>query len=166
MHLDFASALNVVSTVTLIAALVFTGLQVRAANRARREQAAMTVIETAALSENSARFLELLSEIPEGASAAAIDNLDADTKRQIFLFGLRVEIIGYMLFHGLVDIQTVNDLAGGAILSFWSRAKEWSIERRKRTGHNEFLEWCEWLANQITEYRATRPYVPAYLRTE
>jgi hypothetical protein len=48
MHFDFASALNLVSTITLIGALVFTGLQVRAANRARREQAAVTVIETAA----------------------------------------------------------------------------------------------------------------------
>src|SRR5207302_8481834 len=52
MHLDFADELNLVSTVTLIGALVFTGLQVRAADRARREQAAVTVIETAALSEN------------------------------------------------------------------------------------------------------------------
>jgi len=42
MHVDFASARNLVSTVTLIGALVFTGLQVRAANRARREQAAVT----------------------------------------------------------------------------------------------------------------------------
>ena len=100
MHLAFASALNLVSTVTLIGALVFTGLQVRAANCTRRDQAAITVIETAALSENSARFLELLSEIPEGASAAVIENLDAETRRQIFLFGLRVEIIGYMVFHG------------------------------------------------------------------
>ena len=165
MHLDFASLLNLVSTITLIGALIFTGLQVRAANRARREQAAVTVIETAALSENSARFLELLSEIPESASATTIDNLDPETKRQIFLFGLRVEVIGYMVFHGLVDVQTVNDLAGGAILSFWSRAKNWSEERRKRTGHDEFLEWCEWLASQITQYRAIRPYTPAYLRS-
>src|SRR5213080_4787873 len=138
MHFDFANVLSLVSTVTLIGALVFTGMQVRAANRARREQAAVTVIETAALSENSARFLELLSEIPEGASADAINNLDAETRRQIFLFGLRVEVIGYMVNHGLVDVQTVNDLAGGAILSFWSRAKNWSEERRKRTGHDEF----------------------------
>jgi hypothetical protein len=75
-----------------------------------------------------------------------------------------VEVIGYMVFHGLVNVQTVNDLAGGAILSFWSRAKNWSVERRKRTGHDEFLEWCEWLATQIEQYRATRPYVPAYSR--
>jgi hypothetical protein len=164
MHLDFANALNLVSTVTLIGALVFTGLQVRAANRARRDQAAVTVIETAALSENSARILELFGEIPEGASAAVIDNLDVETRGQILQFGLRVEVIGYMVFHGLVDVQTANDLAGGAILTFWSRARNWSLERRKRTGHDEFLEWCEWLAMQIAQYRATRPYVPAYSR--
>jgi large-conductance mechanosensitive channel len=94
MDFDLGNLLNLVSTFTLIGALVFTGLQVRAANRARREQAAVTVIQTAALSENSARFLELLSEIPDGASVAVIENLDADTRRQIFLFGLRVEVIG------------------------------------------------------------------------
>jgi hypothetical protein len=166
VHLDFASALNLVSTVTLIGAFVFTGMQVRAANRARREQAAVTVIQTAALSENSARFLELLSEIPENASAKVIDDLDAETRRQIFLFGLRVEVIGYMVFHGLVDLQTVNDLAGGAILSFWSRAKNWSTERRRRTGHDEFLEWCQWLAMRIEQLRTTHAYVPAYSRTK
>ena len=165
MHLDFANVLNLVSTVTLIGALIFTGLQVRAANRARRDQAAVTVIETAALSENSARILELFGEIPEGASATVIDNLDAETRHQILQFGLRLEIIGYMVFHGLVDVQTANDLAGGAILTFWSRAKNWSEERRKRTHHDEFLEWCEWLATQIAQYRATRPYVPAYSRS-
>jgi hypothetical protein len=164
MHLDFASALNLVSTVTLIGALVFTGLQVRAANRARREQAAVTVIETAALSENSARFLELLSEIPDDASAAVIENLDAETRRQIFLFGLRVEVIGYMVFHGLVNVQTVNDLAGGAILGF-GRARKTGRRKGKRTGHDEFLEWCEWLTTQIAQYRATRPYIPAYSRS-
>src|SRR5205814_10257859 len=162
MHFDFASALNLVSTVTLIGALVFTGMQLRAANRARREQAAVTVIQTAALSENSARFLELLSEIPEGASVAIIENLAAETRSQIFQFGLRVEVIGYMVFHGLVDIQTVNDLAGGAILSFWSRAKNWSVERQKRIGQDKFLEWCEWPTTKFAQYRATAPYVPAY----
>lgn len=75
MHIDFASALNLVSTITLIGALVFTGMQVRAANRARREQAAVIAIQTAALSENSARILELLGEIPEDAASSVIDNL-------------------------------------------------------------------------------------------
>src|SRR5204862_300617 len=164
MHLDFADLLNLVSTVTLIGALVFTGMQVRAANRARREQAAVTAIQTAALSENSARILELLGEIPENASAAEIDNLNAEARRQILEFGLRLEIIGYMVSHGMVDLQIVNDLGGGAVLGFWSRAKNWWQEGRKRIGEAEFLAWCEWLATQIALHRATRTYIPAYER--
>jgi hypothetical protein len=165
MHLDFANVLSLVSTVTLIGALVFTGLQLRAANRAQREQAAVTAIQTTALSENSARILELLGQIPEGASATAIDNLDAEAKRQILQFGLRLEVTGYMVSHGMVDLQIVNDLAGGAILGFWSRTKNWSEERRQRTGQAEFLEWCEWLATQIERDRVMRSYVPAYSRS-
>lgn len=108
MHLDFANALNLVSTVTLIGALVFTGLQVRAANRARREQAAVTAIQTTALSENSARILELLGQLPEGASAKVIDNLEAEAKWQILEFGLRVEVTGYMVSHGMVESPKVS----------------------------------------------------------
>lgn len=164
MHFDFADALNLVSTITLIGAFVFTGLQVRAANRARREQAAVTVIQTTALSENSARILELLGNLPEDASAEVIEGLDAETRRQILQFGLRLEVTGYMVSHKMVDLEIINELAGGAILGFWSRAKHWSQERRKRTGQDEFLEWCEWLVTQLEQERARRSYVPAYSR--
>jgi hypothetical protein len=164
MHLSFADALNLISTLTLIGALVFTGMQVRAANSARRDQGAVAVIQTA-LSENSAHILELFGAIPEGASAAVIDNLDATTQREIIQFGLRLEVMGYMVFHRLVDIKTLNDLAGGVILSYWSRVQAWSELRRKRTGHAEFLEWCEWLATGVARCRAKQAYVPAYARS-
>ena len=160
MHLSFADALNLISTLTLIGALIFTGMQVRTANSARRDQAAVAVIQTA-LSENSAHILELFSEIPEGASATVIDNLDATTRREIIQFGIRLEVMGYMVFHGLVDLKTVNDLAGGVVLGYWSRAQAWSEERRKRTSHPGFLEWCEWLAAGVARCRAERAYVPA-----
>ncbi len=44
---DMTTILNVVSTFTLIGALVFTGLQVRTANRARAERATLAIIEVA-----------------------------------------------------------------------------------------------------------------------
>ena len=161
MHFDFANTLNLISTLTLIGALIFTGLQVRAANHARRDQAAITVIRTA-LSENSARALELFGAIPENAPVSVIDNLDPETLRAILEFGLRLEVIGYMVFRRLVDLETVNDLAGGAVLGFWSRVKAWTEERRRNTGHPEFLEWCDWLAARIAERRAGASYVAAY----
>ena len=104
----------------------------------------------------------MFGEIPEDASVALIDNLNAETKRAMIEFGLRLEVIGYMAFRRLVDLQTANDLAGGVILSYWSRAKAWSEATRERTSHDEFLEWCEWLAIQIARRRAAKVYVPAY----
>ena len=46
MHLDLASILNLVSTAAIVGALVFTALQVRAASNARRDQAAVVIIQT------------------------------------------------------------------------------------------------------------------------
>lgn len=114
----------------------------RSANHARREQAAVTVIETAALSENSARFLELLSEIPDGASAAVIENLDADTRRQIFLFGLRVEVIGYMDAAAVV----VSTIAADSAVGDRQRSvvvRSWRARRRRprRTQEGSQYVW-------------------------
>ena len=46
--------------------------------------------------------------------------------------------------------EIANDLAGGVIIGYWARAKGWAEETRRRTGHDEFLEWCE-LPEQRTE---------------
>lgn len=68
MPLSFADLLNILSAITLVGALIFTALQVRQSSQARRDQAAITMLQTA-LSENSARVLELLGTIPEGSVA-------------------------------------------------------------------------------------------------
>jgi len=159
--LDLAAALNLISTFAIVGALIFTGLQVRAANLARKDQAALEMIRTA-LSENSARGLELFGQIPENAPADVIEKMPPQSRLDIFEFGIRFEMIGYMVYRRLLDLKTVDDLTGGTILAFWSRAKGWAYERRSRTGHDEFLEWLEWAVIQLEKRRGARAYVPAY----
>jgi hypothetical protein len=161
MHLDLPAILNLISTLAIVGALVFTGLQVRAANLARRDQAAMELIRTA-LSENSARGLEMFGSIPEHAPASVIEQMSVEARRDIFEFGIRFEMIGYMVYRRLLDLKTVDDLTGGTILACWARTEAWAKERRTRTGHDEFLEWLEWIALQLKRRRGTRAYVPAY----
>src|SRR3954454_17884968 len=161
MHLDLGIWLNLISTAAIVGALIFTGLQVRAANLARRDQAALELIRTA-LSENSARGLEMFGSIPEHAPPNVIEEMPVEARRDIFEFGIRCEMIGYMVYRRLLDLKTVDDLTGGTILGLWSQANVWAREHTPRTGHHEFLEWCEWLANQLEKRRATCAYVPAY----
>ena len=82
---------------------------------------------------------------PRRASAALIEKLDAETKRAIIEFGLRLEVIGYMVFHRLVDLKTANDLNGALSLPT-GRAPRRGRKKRAR-GNAEFLEWCEWLGD-------------------
>ena len=101
MHLNFADILNLVSTFTLIGALVFTALQVRQANQSRRDQAAITVLQTA-LSQNSVLMLEMFATIPENAPAETINNFDQEQQRAILEFGLRLEVMGFTVYRNLV----------------------------------------------------------------
>src|SRR4029453_16833970 len=103
MHLDLTAGLNLISTLAIVGALIFTGLQVRAANLARRDQAALEMIRTA-LSENSARGLELFGQIPDNAPAQVINELPPQMKLDIFEFGIRWEMIGYMVYRRSLDL--------------------------------------------------------------
>ena len=69
-HLDLSSILNFISTAAVVGALIFTALQVRAANHSRRDQAAITLIQT---TQNASwtESLALLFTLPENATAGA-----------------------------------------------------------------------------------------------
>lgn len=163
MHLDLASALNLISTFAIVGALIFTALQVRAANRTRSDQAAITVIQTAQ-SESMTRAADLMGKLPEGAKAEDIERMGPEMERAVFEFGVRLETIGCMVFRRIVRLESVDDLIGGVTLVFWSRAKAWGERERERTGNPKFLEWCEWLANRIAERREKLGLESAHVR--
>lgn len=159
MHLDFAAVLNLISTLAIVGALIFTALQVREVNSARREQASVAMILT-----THSISVDLLSKLPENATIADIDLSSPETRRALFEFGVRLETIGYMVHQRMVRLDTVDDLMGGVTMVYWSRAKAWAEAERDRTGNPKFFEWCQWVATQITKRRAKGKAVPAYLR--
>lgn len=101
MHLDLGTILNLISTLTLIGALVFTGLQLRASNRTRREQAAITVIQSA-----QSEAWTQASDVIHRARQTGDENgegMDRNLELALFTVGIRLEAIGYMVFERLVD---------------------------------------------------------------
>jgi hypothetical protein len=163
MHLDLASLLNLISTIAIVGALIFTGLQVRAANRARHDQAAITVIQTTQ-SAIWTHALDLIGKLPQDAKPEDIVRMGKEIEQAVFEFGIRLETIGYMVFRRIIPLEAVDDLIGGVTLVFWSRAKAWSENYRKETSNSKFNEWCEWLAERITERHARMGHEPGHLR--
>jgi hypothetical protein len=163
MHLDLAVWLNLISTAAIVSALIFTALQVRQANTKRRDQAAVTLIQTVQR-EGWTRALDLIGKLPANATAADVDNAGIETQRAVIEYGIRAETIGYMVFRRTVDLQTVDDLVGGVTLMYWSRAKAWCERNRERTSNPKSFEWCEWLVNRIAERRKQLGHDPAFAR--
>jgi len=163
MHLDLAAWLNLISTVAIVGALIFTAVQVRQGNIKRRDTAAVTLIETVQ-SEGWTRMLDLIGKLPDAAPASDVEVAGPEVQRAIIEFGVRLETVGYMVFRRNVDLQTVDDLIGGVTLAFWSRGRSWMQRERERTGTLKYAEWCEWLADRIAERREKVGHNPGYLQ--
>jgi hypothetical protein len=161
--LDLATLLNAISTLAIVLALVFTGLQVRLGNLSRVDQAAIAVIQ-ASQSDNWTRALDLLSVLPAEARPEDIERAGPQIAHAVFEFGVRLETTAYLVYLRLVSMEIIDDLMGGVTLVYWARAKRWAERERTRTGNPKFLEWCEWLADRIAERRATRGHEPAHVR--
>jgi len=162
-HLDLAVWLNVISTLAIVAALIFTALQVRQGNIKRRDQAAITLIQT--LQDQSwARGLDLIDKLPENATRADLENTSPEVQRALTELGVRLETVGYLVFRRNIDLQSVDDLIGGITLGFWSRAKCWAEKGRESTGNPKYAEWVEWLVDRISERRSRLGHESAHTR--
>jgi hypothetical protein len=162
-HLDLNGWLSLVSTVAVVVALVFAGLQVRQANSQRRDQAAMAFIQSAQ-GDGWTDAMRRMSQLPADATADVVDAGGDEALIGLMNFGVRLETIGYMVHLRLVSLAMVDDLLGGMVLVFWSRARAWVLRERERTGNPKLWEWCQWLADRVTERRAARGHVPAHVR--
>ncbi len=161
-HVDLATILNLVSTIAIVGALIFTALQVRQGNRSQRDQAALAMMKTV-MRDTLTQSLELLSDLPANTPLAEIEKAGAETRRALLEFGVGLESIGYMAFRRMLPLDTVDELMGGLTQMYWSRAKAWAENERTRTDNPKFFEWCEWLADRIGDRRRMqRGHLPAH----
>jgi hypothetical protein len=111
------------------------------------------------------RAMHAVAQLPAAVSAEEVDTLGGGASTALVEFGVRLESVGYMVYSRLVSLETVDDLIGGVILMFWSRAKDWGHARARCGPANpKLFEWCEWMADRIVERRATRGHEPAHIK--
>ena len=162
MHIDLATLLNLISTLAIVGALIFTGLQVRTANRTRADQAAVTVIQTTQ-SSSWIDSLELIATLPENAEPALVDEAGKAMATALFTFNIRLETIGYMVYCRIITLKAIDDLIGGVVMVYWSRAGRWMQRYRDATSNPKIGEWSEWLVDQIIARRSRAEYGPAHI---
>lgn len=160
--LDLQSWLSLISTVAIVVALAFAGMQVRQANRSRGDQAAAALIQSTQV-DSWTRAMQNVALLPAGATAEQVDATDGGADA-LMDFGVRLEAIGYMVFQRLVSLEMADSLLGGVTLVFGDRSRGWVLRQRAATGNPNMFEWCEWLADRIRERRAAIPHQPAHVQ--
>jgi hypothetical protein len=153
--MDGSNILSVLSTLALVGAVVFAGLQVRQTNLQRKEQTAIEL----ARSMQSVEWTSAVGPISRIPLHGAL-TLDQTTEAAATSLGLRLETLGYLVFRRAVTLDVIDELFGGMTRTAWDRLDPWVHKWRVDSGNEKAYEWFQWLAERLLE-RSVSP-TPAY----
>ena len=159
---DLANIVEIVGMFAILSGIVVGLIQLKQHRIQRRE---LAILECARSFEDK-EFTEayrLISELPEGMTKANFDKLGDEYEPAAIRVGMKFETMGLLNHRGVIPIDAVSDLVGGAGLKIWSVIELWVEETRTHRSHPTFLEWYQWLAERLIE-RGRTDMQPAFLR--
>jgi len=149
---------GVVIVVTAFAAII----QLRQLREQRRDSAAVELARSLKDIEFIRAFEKTIS-LPVGISAKELRSLGSEYVDAASIIGLRLEMLGVLVYRGAIAFDVTEDLAGGGIVSMWIRLKDFARETREQQHYPMYLEWFQWLAEQY-EKRDRLHQKPAHER--
>jgi hypothetical protein len=147
---DLSTIANVATALTVLTGVGFGLMEARRARQERRERAAFAAVQVI-MTPSWMNSMVLVQSIPDGASAADIQN-DPRRFEAAQRIGLILEGIGYSVFARIVPLSVVDDLLGGTIRVAFRKMRPYIEFERNRAGSRKTWEWFEWLAIQLDRH--------------
>ncbi|MGD8319593.1 MAG: hypothetical protein PVJ02_04050 [Gemmatimonadota bacterium] len=152
--------LDLIQTVAIVLGIVFALLELSQMREERSRQAAAELarsFQTPELMEGVTTALRM----PDGASADEVlqhfQGNDALLNQTAEIF----ETVGILVYRGEIDLWLVDDLMGGAAITFWNKTRAYWEYWRREMDRPAIAEWTQWLAERLAELdTSTQP--PAY----
>ena len=155
---------DLVTIFGVIAGFSYYVLTVRNANKARQQTISRELVKELSSVENQRIFMELLlmDWIDFDDSLKKYDstvNIDNYSKRASIWASYNS--MGYELYKGNIDIETIYHLTGYQVLWFlWNKFKPIILGYRKRYGNPDHMKWLEYLVDELAKERM-RQRLPA-----
>ena len=147
---DLADIVEIIGIVAILFGVVFGVIQLKQHRIQRRE---LALLECARSFED-ADFTEayrLISELPAGMTKAELDKLGDKYESAAIRVGMKFETMGLLVHRGVIPIDAMSDLVGGAALTIWRVMEPWVEETRTHRSHPSFWEWYQWLVERLVE---------------
>ena len=103
----------------------------------------------------------LITELKQGISLDEIKALGNEYELAALRVGMKFETIGLLVYKGVVPIDAMQDLVGGAALTIWNVLETYTYQTRKVRSHPTFWEWYQWLVDRLREESSTKS-IPAF----
>ncbi|MHB8606115.1 MAG: DUF4760 domain-containing protein [Thermoplasmatota archaeon] len=162
MALDVTVLANLAIALSVVVALVFGVLQVRAAARDRRERLTLEVIRGLQTREFASMMVGVVEhesppETTEGWRALPRE------KRVLFLhFAQEMEMLGLLVYDGTIELELVERTLGNFVTAAFEKYRA-GFESLRATLPDPYLgEYFEWLAHRVDSRMSDRPRAPAY----
>lgn len=168
MNLEaLANLVEIVGIFAIIFGIVFGLIQLKQ-NRVQRRDMAILECARSFEDEDFTEAYRLISELPEGITQERLEELGEEYQSAAMRIGHKFETIGLLVHRGVIPLDAMEDLVGGAALTIWRVLEPWVMEARIKRAHPTFWEWFEWLIERLRERgREERPpAVTAYAKWE
>jgi hypothetical protein len=153
---------NIALALSFVVALVFGIVQVRAAERDRRERLTIDTLRAFQTRE----FAEFINFYRKGTFPKNQGDLDAMPEREQVMylqFAQQMESLGILVAENIIDLDLVDKTLGDFVATTWKNYAPRFIDARK---NDPYLgEYFQWLAERTTEYSKKNPREPFYKNT-
>ncbi len=158
----FSVIVDILGSISVIAAIIFGVNQIRQFHRQRRDQAAIELVRSVQDSEFTRAF-HLIHSLPTPITAEEFKSKGTEYVEAALTIGMRYETIGLLVFRRVIPISIVEELVGGVAISLWERMGPWVQAIREEQSQELFLEWYEWIVNRLND-RERSLQEPAFKR--
>lgn len=147
MATDLSTIADLVTTVAIVAGVVFGLLELRRTNQNRRDYAAADIVRTVQTQEVR-RAVRKVFDLPPDADPAAI-NGDPEMLQAVLAVDSACEMWGCLVYEGVVDPHMLDRMVGGWVRGSWLRLRRWTEAERVATGNKNAGEWWQWLCELL-----------------
>lgn len=160
--MGFAGLLSLVSTLAIVAAGIFAGMQVRQLNRQRARDSALQLAHSFQTPE-FVKAVNIVFDLPENLSKNEIESRLGDALTNVLVMFGTFESLGVMIYRREIDIALVEDYCGGVVVLAGRRFKRYLAETQESSGRSTYYEWFQWLYERFEERESKKPAVPAFI---
>ena len=159
---NIASIVEIIGIFAILYGLFFAAIQLKQ-NRVQRRDLAILECTRLFEEEEFTEAYRLVQELPPGIAKDQFDELDDRYSSAAIRIIMKFETIGMLVHRGVIPLDAMEDLVGGAAIATWQVLAGYIEEVRQKSLNPRYMEWYQWLVDRL-EQRHSQEREPAYLR--